>query len=210
MPLLSAGARPLSKFSQALKRSFDIGISAVALVIVAPFLAAIALLIKLDSNGPAFFRQRRIGRHGASFEMVKFRTMVADAEQRKHTLHHLNQRDGLFKIAEDPRVTRMGRWLRRTAVDELPQLLNVLRGQMSLVGPRPLVAEEDKRIEGWRRRRLQLTPGMTGNWQILGSTHVSLDELVEIDYLYVTNWSLWLDLKILLRTISFVVNGRGL
>jgi len=210
VPLLSVGPRRLSRPSQVLKRALDVAGSAIGLLLLAPFLTAIALIIKLDSTGPAFFRQRRIGRHGASFEMVKFRTMVADAEQQKHALHHLNQRDGLFKIAEDPRVTRIGRWLRRTAVDELPQLLNVLRGEMSLVGPRPLVNEEDKRIEGWRRRRLQLTPGMTGNWQILGSTRVSLDELVEIDYLYVTNWSLWLDLKILLRTIPFVVNGRGL
>ena len=210
VPLLSAGPRGLSRPSQALKRGLDIAGSAIGVLILAPFLAAIATLIKLDSRGPAFFRQRRIGRDGASFEMFKFRTMVADAEERKDALNHLNQRDGLFKIVEDPRVTRMGRWLRRTSIDELPQLLNVLRGEMSLVGPRPLVDEEDKRIEGWRRRRLQLTPGMTGNWQIQGSTHVSLNELGEIDYLYVTNWSLWLDLKILLRTIPFVVTGRGL
>jgi lipopolysaccharide/colanic/teichoic acid biosynthesis glycosyltransferase len=142
--------------------------------------------------------------------MLKFRTMVPGADEQKDELHHLNQASGLFKIHDDPRITRVGRLLRRASLDELPQLINVLRGEMSLVGPRPLVAEEDERIEGWHRRRLHLTPGMTGHWQVLGSSRIPLDEMVRIDYLYVTNWTLWLDIKILLRTIPYVLTQRGL
>jgi lipopolysaccharide/colanic/teichoic acid biosynthesis glycosyltransferase len=158
-----------------------------------------------------FFRQERIGRGGRSFELLKFRSMVADAEQRKADLVGHNQAaEGFFKIADDPRITRVGRVLRRTNLDELPQLLNVVRGEMSLVGPRPLIPQEDKRVVGWHRRRLELTPGITGHWQVLGSSRVPLDEMVAIDYLYVANWSLWTDLKLLLRTIPHVVTGRGL
>jgi lipopolysaccharide/colanic/teichoic acid biosynthesis glycosyltransferase len=136
--------------------------------------------------------------------------MVSDAEAQKAAVHHLNEADGIFKIVDDPRVTRVGRFLRRTAVDELPQLLNVVRGEMSLVGPRPLIAEEDNCVVGWHRQRLHLPPGMTGHWQILGSARIPLQEMVQIDYVYVTNWSVWLDLKILLRTIPYVLAGRGL
>jgi lipopolysaccharide/colanic/teichoic acid biosynthesis glycosyltransferase len=178
--------------------------------LLAPLLAGICLAIKLDSSGPVLFRQRRVGRDGSSFEMLKFRTMVRGADGQKDGLRHLNEAAGVFKIAEDPRMTRVGRLLRRTSLDELPQLANVLRGQMSLVGPRPLIVEEDRLIEGWRRRRLQLTPGMTGHWQVLGSARIPLEEMVRIDYLYVTNWSLWLDVKILLRTIPYVLSGKGL
>jgi lipopolysaccharide/colanic/teichoic acid biosynthesis glycosyltransferase len=177
---------------------------------ISPFLAIVAIAIKLDSRGPVFFRQLRIGRDGRPFEMIKFRTMVDGADQRKHELHHLNEAVGLFKITHDPRITRVGRLLRKTSLDELPQLFNVVRGDMSLVGPRPLVAEEDRRIRGWHRHRLQLTPGMTGHWQILGSARIPLDEMVRIDYLYVTNWSLWNDVKILLRTVPYVLARRGM
>jgi lipopolysaccharide/colanic/teichoic acid biosynthesis glycosyltransferase len=169
-----------------------------------------ALAIKLDSRGPVLFYQRRVGRFGQTFNLVKFRTMVPDAEQRKHTLVARNEADGLFKIADDPRVTRVGRLLRRTNLDELPQLVNVLRGDMSLVGPRPLIPDEDANIHGWYRARLRLKPGMTGHWQVLGASRIPLAEMVKIDHLYVSNWSLWLDLKIMLRTIPYMVRQRGL
>ena len=172
--------------------------------------ALFALAIKVDSRGPVFFRQARIGRHGKEFRMVKFRTMEHDAELRKAELLHLNEADGLFKIAEDPRITRIGRFLRRTSLDELPQLWNVLRGEMSLVGPRPLIADDDCRVEGWHRHRLQLTPGMTGHWQILGSSRIPMHEMVEIDYLYIVNWSLWGDVKTLLRTVPHVLARGGM
>jgi lipopolysaccharide/colanic/teichoic acid biosynthesis glycosyltransferase len=143
--------------------------------------------------------------------MLKFRTMVDGADAEKAALAHLNEAGGgLFKIKEDSRVTRVGGFLRRTSLDELPQLLNVLRGQMALVGPRPLVLDEDSRIAGWQRWRLQLPPGMTGLWQVFGSARIPLNEMVKIDYLYCANWSLWLDVKVLLRTIPFVLARRGL
>jgi lipopolysaccharide/colanic/teichoic acid biosynthesis glycosyltransferase len=174
-------------------------------------LACVALAIKLDSPGAVLFRQERVGRGGHVFKLFKFRSMVADAEARKNALGEKNQAaDGFFKIPDDPRITRTGRVLRRTNLDELPQVLNVLRGEMSLVGPRPLIPQEDQRVVGWHRRRLELTPGMTGHWQVLGSSRVPLDEMVAIDYLYVANWSLWADLKLLLRTVPHVLGGRGL
>jgi exopolysaccharide biosynthesis polyprenyl glycosylphosphotransferase len=199
-----------SRSSLVLKRSLDLVGSSLLLVATAPAMAFITLVIRLDSCGPAFFSQARIGRDGRSFQMLKFRTMVAGADGQKASLRHLNEAEGLFKIADDPRITRVGRFLRRTTLDELPQLINVLRGEMSLVGPRPLVAEDDRQIEGWHRQRLQLTPGMTGHWQILGSSRVPLRDMVAIDYLYVANWSLWTDVKILLRTIPYVLGARGL
>jgi exopolysaccharide biosynthesis polyprenyl glycosylphosphotransferase len=200
----------LSRSSRALKRTFDVAVSCVMLVVLAPSLLVIALAVKLDSRGPVFFRQRRIGRRDLEFEIVKFRTMVDGAEDAKHDLVALNEAEGLFKIAEDPRITRVGRLLRRTGLDELPQLLNVIRGDMSLVGPRPLIPDEDRQIEGWDRRRLELPPGMTGHWQVLGSARVPLPEMLKIDYLYGANWSLWGDMKLLIRTIPFVVSRRGL
>jgi exopolysaccharide biosynthesis polyprenyl glycosylphosphotransferase len=201
----------LSRSSAAVKRTFDLVAAGFGLVAVGPLMALIALAIKLDTRGPVLFRQQRVGRHGERFEMCKFRTMVPDAEALKDGLRHRNEaREGLFKIADDPRVTRVGRLLRATSLDELPQLLNILRGEMSLVGPRPLVVDEDRRIEGWHRRRLELKPGLTGNWQILGPTRVPLREMVAIDYLYVANWSLWNDVKIVLRTVPHVLGRRGL
>ncbi len=201
----------LTRSSTRVKRGADLVATVIGLVAVAPLFAAISIAIKLDSRGPVFFRQRRVGRHGEHFEVLKFRTMVDGADAMKESLRDRNEaQDGLFKIADDPRITRVGRLLRQTALDELPQLINILKGEMSLVGPRPLVIDEDERVTGWYRRRLELTPGMTGPWQILGPARVPLREMGAIDYLYVANWSLWGDLKILLRTVPHVLARRGL
>jgi exopolysaccharide biosynthesis polyprenyl glycosylphosphotransferase len=201
----------LTRSSAAVKRTFDVVCASIGLLAVAPLMLVAAVAIKLDSRGPVFFRQLRVGRHGERFHILKFRTMVANAEELKDSLRPRNEaQGGLFKIADDPRVTRVGSFLRKTAMDEVPQLLNIIKGQMSLVGPRPLIVEEDVRVQGWHRRRLELTPGMTGPWQILGPARVPLTEMVAIDYLYVANWSLWTDLKILLRTVPYVMGRRGL
>jgi lipopolysaccharide/colanic/teichoic acid biosynthesis glycosyltransferase len=201
----------LTRSSAHFKRAFDLFGAALGLLAISPLMIAIAIAIKLDSRGPVFFRQLRVGRHGRRFQMLKFRTMVPEAEALKESLRDRNEaKEGLFKIALDPRVTRMGRLLRSSALDELPQLINIVMGEMSLVGPRPLVVDEDQRVEGWHRRRLELMPGMTGPWQILGPARVPLREMVAIDYLYVANWSLWTDIKILLRTVPHVLGRRGL
>jgi exopolysaccharide biosynthesis polyprenyl glycosylphosphotransferase len=201
----------LTRSSAAVKRTFDVVCASIGLLAVAPLMLVAAVAIKLDSRGPVFFRQLRVGRHGERFHILKFRTMVANAEELKDSLRPRNEaQGGLFKIADDPRVTRVGSFLRKTAMDEMPQLLNIIKGQMSLVGPRPLIVEEDVRVQGWHRRRLELTPGMTGPWQILGPARVPLTEMVAIDYLYVANWSLWTDLKILLRTVPYVMGRHGL
>jgi exopolysaccharide biosynthesis polyprenyl glycosylphosphotransferase len=201
----------LSRSSALLKRGGDIVASGLLLLVLAPLFALVALLIRLDTPGPVFFRQTRVGLDGREFAMLKFRSMVVGAHAQRDSLRHLNESEGLFKIERDPRVTRVGRVLRRAGFDELPQLINVLRGEMSLVGPRPLVVDEDRFIEGRHRRgRLQLVPGMTGPWQLLGPARVPLNEMVAIDYLYGANWSLWNDVKILLRTIAYVINRRGM
>jgi exopolysaccharide biosynthesis polyprenyl glycosylphosphotransferase len=211
MTLLGVRRYGLSRSSALLKRSLDVTGAGALTLLLGPLMLMIAAAIKLDTRGPMLFRQRRMGRHNVPFEMLKFRTMVDGAEAHKGSLNALNEAGGgLFKIENDPRVTRVGRFLRRTSLDELPQLLNVLRGDMALVGPRPLVIDEDRLVEGWQRRRLLLAPGMTGLWQIFGSARIPLNEMVKIDYLYGANWSLWLDVKILLRTVPFVLSRRGL
>jgi lipopolysaccharide/colanic/teichoic acid biosynthesis glycosyltransferase len=199
----------LSHSSEFLKRAVDIVVAAGCLLAMAPLLVALAVAVKLDSRGPVLFRQPRIGRNGRGFGMLKFRSMVNDAEVMKDDLRALNEAEGIFKIKDDPRITRVGRFLRRTSLDELPQLLNVLKGDMSLVGPRPLVPDEDAMIEGWQRRRLAVKPGMTGLWQIFGSARIPMREMVKIDYLYGATWSLWLDLKILFRTVPYMLSRRG-
>jgi exopolysaccharide biosynthesis polyprenyl glycosylphosphotransferase len=201
----------MTRSTQMLKRAFDFCVSSVALLLVSPLLAAIAVAIRLDSPGPVLFRQRRVGKDGELFEMLKFRSMVTEADQRREELSHLNEAgDGLFKIADDPRVTRVGRLIRRSSLDELPQLINVLRGEMSLVGPRPLIPAEDAQIEGWYRNRLKIRPGITGYWQYLGSSRIPLNEMVRLDMSYVSGWSLWKDVRIVMRTIPHVFARRGL
>lgn len=207
----AASVRRNLRSSTRVKRALDVLGAVLGLLALAPVILAIAVAIKLDDGGPVLFGQLRVGRHGRRFRMLKFRTMVPDADAMKDALRQHNEaRGGFFKIADDPRVTRVGRLLRKSAIDELPQLLNIIKGEMSLVGPRPLVIDEDKRIAGWRRRRLELMPGMTGPWQILGPARAPLDEMVAIDYLYIANRSLWGDIKILLRTVPHVLGRRGL
>ncbi len=210
MPMLGIRRFGLTRSSRVLKRSFDLVGATVGMVAIAPMLLVIAAAIRLDSRGPVFFRQTRVGRDGERFGMVKFRSMIPDAEEHKADLVHRNEAVGLFKIQNDPRITRVGRFLRRTSLDELPQLFNVLRGEMSLVGPRPLVVDEDARVEGMMRSRLHLTPGMTGPWQVLGSARIPMPEMVKIDYLYIAGWSLWSDVKLLLRTVPHMLSRGGM
>jgi exopolysaccharide biosynthesis polyprenyl glycosylphosphotransferase len=191
------------------KRTFDIVVAAGVVAALSPLLVVVALLIWLQDRGPVLYRQRRVGANGAQFDMIKFRSMVVDADAKKAELLELNEvGDGMFKLSSDPRVTRVGSLLRRTSLDELPQLFNVLRGEMSLVGPRPLVTDEDARVLGLDRSRLHLTPGMTGPWQVLGA-RVPMQEMLAIDYLYVASWTLWLDLKVLLRTLRYVIRSAN-
>jgi lipopolysaccharide/colanic/teichoic acid biosynthesis glycosyltransferase len=197
--------------ARVVKRVFDLVAAIVLIAVLAPTWLLIAFLIKVDSPGPILFRQRRVGRDGQVFRMLKFRTMVDGADAHKPALLHLNQAaDGLFKINGDPRVTRFGQWLRATSLDELPQLLHVATGRMSLVGPRPLVPEEDARIVGSQRRRLQMRPGMTGIWQVRGASAIPIREMIKLDSDYVDDWSLWTDLKLLASTAGHVLLRRGL
>jgi exopolysaccharide biosynthesis polyprenyl glycosylphosphotransferase len=214
MTLLGVHRFGLTRSSAAIKRAVDVVLSALGLLAVAPVLLVAVIAIKLDTPGPVLFRQRRMGHGGEPFEMFKLRTMRVGADDDRAALAVLSHAgDGLFKVAGDPRVTRVGAVLRRFSFDELPQLFNVLRGDMSLVGPRPLILEEDRRIGGLQRRgRLQLVPGITGPWQVLGTAdlRVPMREMITLDYLYAGNWSLWTDVKILLRTVLHVVRGHGL
>jgi exopolysaccharide biosynthesis polyprenyl glycosylphosphotransferase len=214
MPLLTMPRPRLMRSSRRLKRALDLVVGAAALVVLAPVLAACAIAIKLDSPGPVLFRQRRVGRDDRRFEVFKFRSMYVDADRLKDDVARLNFHGGgndvgMFKIREDPRITRVGRFLRRYSLDELPQLFNILRGEMSFVGPRPLIETEDRQIEGRFRRRLSLTPGLTGLWQAHGRSDIPFEQMVNLDYLYVTNWSLWGDVKLVMRTVSAVVRGSG-
>jgi exopolysaccharide biosynthesis polyprenyl glycosylphosphotransferase len=199
----------LSRSSQLLKRTFDLVGAGAGIACGVPLMVLFAIAIKLDSPGPVLFRQTRVGRDGTPFEMLKFRSMIDGADALKESLRAHNEADGLFKIGEDPRITRVGRLLRRSGIDELPQLFNVLVGSMSLVGPRPLVIDEDSRVTGFDRHRLHLTPGITGRWQTLGAARVPLAEMVKIDYLYIANWSPWADVKIIIETIGYLARGRG-
>lgn len=193
-----------------LKRVADVMCSALGLMILSPFLIFIALAIKFESKGPVFYTSERIGKKGRVFRCFKFRTMVNDAEKRRSEIMHMNERDGvLFKVKNDPRITRIGRFLRKYSLDELPQFLNVLRGDMSIVGPRPPIASEVMEYKLNHLRRLDVTPGITGLWQVQARQDPSFDSYVSLDVTYIENWSLWLDLKIILRTVGVVISGTG-
>jgi exopolysaccharide biosynthesis polyprenyl glycosylphosphotransferase len=200
------GARP----ARTAKRLFDVVVASTLLLVFAPVFAVVALAIRLTSPGPVFFRQVRTGQHGRPFRIYKFRTMCVDAEQQRAALAERNEVDGpIFKIRQDPRVTRVGDFLRQTSLDELPQLLNVLRGDMSLVGPRPFPVEESAKITGWAAARFSVPPGMTGLWQVCGRNALTYDDLRHLDCVYAASWSLLWDLRILLQTPVSVLNRRG-
>jgi exopolysaccharide biosynthesis polyprenyl glycosylphosphotransferase len=207
LPLLGLPPLRLSRSSRLLKRATDLALTIPTLVVLTPVFALLAVMIKVDSPGPVFFRQVRVGTAGRTFRIFKFRSMHADAEERKHEVAHLNRHlapggdPRMFKIVDDPRVTSVGKLLRRFSLDELPQLLNVVIGEMSLVGPRPLILDEDQYVERWARQRLNLKPGVTGPWQVLGRSEIPFAEMVRLDYLYVTRWSLLGDLRLMALTI---------
>jgi exopolysaccharide biosynthesis polyprenyl glycosylphosphotransferase len=209
LPLVGLPPLHLPRSSRLLKRTMDITFAAAGLVVLAPVFVLIAALIKQGSRGPVFFRQVRMGAGDRTFRIFKFRTMVDDADIRKGEFAHLNKHNGrdsrMFKIDDDPRVTGLGRFLRRYSLDEFPQLINVLKGEMSLVGPRPLILDEHQHVKEWAQKRLHLRPGMTGLWQVLGRSEIPFEEMVQLDYKYVTNWSLWNDLGLLLRTVPVVL-----
>jgi len=211
LPVLEMGAPRLARSSALAKRLMDVVVGGAMLVVTAPVMALVALAIRIESPGPVFFRQPRSGRGGDTFELIKFRSMVDGADARKEELADLNEIDDvLFKIRRDPRVTRVGAFLRRTSLDELPQLLNVVRGEMSLVGPRPLVLHESQALAGsWHARRLDLRPGITGPWQVSGRSDLTVHDMVRLDFQYVTGWSLARDVEILLTTVPAVLRGRG-
>ncbi len=201
----------LPRSSAFLKRCFDFTASILLTIVMLPVWAVVAVLIKLDSRGPVIFRQTRIGSNSKEFTIIKFRTMTTDAEARKEEIHRsLGNDAGLFKMARDPRITRVGRVLRRFSFDETPQILNVLSGRMSLVGPRPLIPDEDKLVTGPYRRRLDIKPGITGPWQVAGTVRLPLDEMAQLDYQYVASWSLWGDVTLLCQTGAFVLKGRNI
>jgi len=212
LTLIALPRARLSRTSMMLKRTLDIVCSVCGLAVLSPLLLAAAMAIRVESQGPVLFRQTRMGRNGHPFRILKFRTMVVDADARKHEVAHLNKHllgdARMFKVPDDPRVTRVGRLLRRTSLDELPQLWNVLVGEMSLVGPRPLILDEHAHVDGWGLRRLDLKPGITGLWQVLGRDDIPFNEMVELDYRYVTGWSLLNDLKLMLRTLPVLVRRR--
>jgi len=210
MPLLYVEHPEFDGLRGLVKSVFDKVVALLALIVLAVPMLVIAIVIRSTSEGPALFKQTRIGRGGREFQVLKFRTMVHNAEELKHLLADENEHDGvLFKIRNDPRITRVGHFLRRYSIDELPQLLNVLRGEMSLVGPRPPLPEEVARYGSDVRRRLVVKPGMTGLWQVSGRSDLSWEESVRLDLRYVENWSLILDLQILWKTWGAVKNGEG-
>jgi exopolysaccharide biosynthesis polyprenyl glycosylphosphotransferase len=221
LPVITLFREPLGQGARVVKRASDIFVAALALVLLSPLWLLAALFIKLDSRGPVLYRQERVGMDGRIFLFLKFRTMLAGADDREHREYQRRYIEGrpdtnlgdpqrpVYKLHQDPRVTRTGRWLRRTSLDELPQLLNVLRGDMSVVGPRPPIPYEVEAYELWHRKRLDMKPGMTGLWQVSGRNRLSFDEMVRLDLFYIENWSLWLDLRIMLRTLPVLLRGEA-
>jgi exopolysaccharide biosynthesis polyprenyl glycosylphosphotransferase len=214
IPMLDLRASAIDDYQRLMKRAFDLGFALLALIPALPVMGLLALMIILEDGAPVLFRQKRVGENGRLFEMLKFRTMVSDAEADKHelvgsTLQRSSEAPGLFKIPGDPRTTAIGETLRRWSIDELPQLWNVLRGDMSLVGPRPLIPEEAELVGGHYRARLNARPGITGPWQTLGRSDIGFEDMVKLDYTYVMNWSFPDDLKLLIRTVGAVLRRRG-
>ena len=210
VPLLTLGSTPNNEFALFAKRAADLLVSALALILLAPLMLILAILVRWTSPGPILYRQTRCGLNGRRFTLYKFRSMVANADELRPELEALNEIEGpAFKMKNDPRCTPLGRWLRKFSLDELPQLWNVLIGNMSFVGPRPPLPEEVERYATWQRRRLRMRPGLTCLWTLEGRNRLSFDRLVQFDLAYIDNWSLWLDLKIFLKTIPHVALGRG-
>ncbi|MFL5885342.1 MAG: sugar transferase, partial [Thermoleophilaceae bacterium] len=209
LTVLGLNSPALTRSSRAMKRTMDIAIAATVLVLSLPVMVVAAIAIKLQSPGPVFYSQVRVGRKGRRFRLHKFRTMVQNADDLVEGLRALSQDPSWLLLENDPRITRVGHLLRRASIDELPQLWNVLRGDMSLVGPRPMTPQLQQQINGWGERRLDLTPGLTGPWQVLGRASIPFEEMVKLDYLYVTNWSLWEDSRLLIRTFPAVFRARG-
>ena len=210
IPLIGIREISFSRWGLMLKRAIDETFAAIGLIILSPVLVAVAVAIKLDSPGPILFRQVRVGKNGRHFVLHKFRSMRVGAEQEQEKLAGLNEATGpLFKIRDDPRLTRVGKFIRRTSLDELPQLYNVLRGEMSLVGPRPPLPKEVEQYQEWHKKRLEIAPGLTGLWQVSGRSELTFDEMVLLDIYYIENWSPILDTSITLRTIPRVLFGDG-
>ena len=210
IPLIGVRETTIGRWERVLKRSMDVALASVGGFLLFPLMGIIALVVRLDSPGPAIFRQLRVGKGGRQFRCYKFRSMYEGAENEQERLKAYSDRDGpVFKIRDDPRCTRAGRWLRRTSLDELPQFYNVLRGEMSLVGPRPPLPDEVAQYEAWQMRRLEVAPGITGMWQVSGRSDLTFDEQCLLDIFYIENWSPFLDIKILLRTVPKIVLGDG-
>jgi exopolysaccharide biosynthesis polyprenyl glycosylphosphotransferase len=210
LPLLAFTRTSTDLRALAAKRAFDVLVSAAVLVVLAPLLIALAIAIRVESRGPVFFRQRRSGLNGRTFTMLKFRSMHLDAEARLEKLRAYNEMTGpVFKMANDPRITRVGRFIRKTSLDELPQFLNVLRGEMSVVGPRPPIPAEVRQYKRWQRRRLSMKPGITCSWQVSGRNEIGFDRWMELDLEYIDGWSLWKDVQICMKTIPAVISARG-
>ena len=209
IPLVGVGEPVLRDYQVVLKRITDVVLAALGLILLSPLMLIIAIAIKIDSHGPVIFRQARVGRLGRTFTCYKFRSMCLDAEHRVEALPGRNEASGpLFKMKQDPRTTRVGRLIRR-GLDELPQFWNVLRGEMSIIGPRPALSSEVAKYESWHRRRLEVSPGITGLWQVSGRSDLTFDEMVFLDIYYIENWSVILDLRILLKTVPTVIFGPG-
>jgi exopolysaccharide biosynthesis polyprenyl glycosylphosphotransferase len=209
LPMIDVAPPALSLSARIVKRTVDVSVACAGLVLLSPVLLVAAIAIKLSSKGPVLFRQQRVGRSGEAFTIYKLRTMHVGSEAVRQELVSENGSDGLFKIKQDPRIHKVGGFLRRTSLDEVPQLFNVLRGDMALVGPRPFVVEESERIDGWAARRFEVRPGLTGLWQVSGRSNLNFDELRRLDYLYVASWSLKWDLRIMWHTPASVLQSRG-